>query len=150
MTKRSRDVTDLVDASVWLPLSAPDHVHHERARRYWENEAAPRVAFCRTTALALLRLLSNPRVLGRAALSGNDAWAALERWLALPETILLAEPPGIDELLGAWSTALPLDAGDWTDAYLAAFASAAGCRMVAFDGDFDRYPGVEFLHLTAR
>jgi Tol biopolymer transport system component len=38
-------------------------------------------------------------------------------------------------------------AGKWTDAYLAAFASASDCRLVAFDGDFQRYPGVEFLHL---
>lgn len=141
---------DLLDASVWLPLSVPDHAHHERALRYWHDEAAERVVFCRTTALALLRLLSNPRVLGKAALSGVEAWAALERWMALPETGLLAEPPGIDERLGDWSGAVPMRAGDWTDAYLAAFACAAGCRLVAFDGDFARYPGVEFLHLKAR
>ena len=44
---------------------------------------------------------------------------------------------------------LDLRAGHWTDAYLAAFAAASGCRLVAFDGDFHRYPGIEFLHLTA-
>ena len=140
---------DLLDASVWLPLSVPDHVHYARARHYWEVEAAERVVFCRITALALLRHLSNPRVLGAAAVSGDVAWNALERWLALPETALLAEPPGMDHLLADWCTKLPFRAGDWTDAYLAAFARAADCRLVAFDGDFYRYPGVSFLHLTA-
>jgi uncharacterized protein len=139
---------DLLDASVWLPLSAPDHVHHARARRYWEQEAAERVAFCRITAHALLRHLSNPRVLGAAALDGAAAWNALALWLAIPEAVMLPEPPGIDELLGDWSADLDLRAGHWTDAYLAAFARAAGCRLVAFDGDFDRYPGVNFLHLS--
>jgi toxin-antitoxin system PIN domain toxin len=140
---------DLLDASVWLPLSVPDHVHHARARRYWAEEAAERVAFCRITALALLRHLSNPRILGPSALRGDAAWGALERWLALPETALMPEPPGIDELLGAWAAEVTLRAGDWTDAYLAAFARAARCRLIAFDGDFHRYPGVEFLHLSA-
>jgi len=81
-TKQS--MPDLLDASVWLPLSAPDHVHYPRARRYWDDEAASELAFCRVTALALLRHLSNPRILGEAALDGGAAWRALETWLALP------------------------------------------------------------------
>ena len=139
---------DLLDASVWVPLSAADHVHHTRARRYWDEEAADALAFCRVTALALLRHLTNPRILGEAALDGAGAWHALATWLALPRITLLAEPPGLDELLGRWGGALDLRGGQWTDAYLAAFAAASGCRLVAFDGDFRRYPGVEFLHLT--
>ena len=140
---------DLLDASVWLPLSVPDHVHHARARAYWEHEAAERVAFCRITALALLRHLTNPTVVGRAAISGAAAWRALEKWLARPEILWLPEPSGIDEILGAWSKAPGLRAADWTDAYLAAFARAASCRIVAFDGDFKRYPGIRRLHLVA-
>ena len=138
---------DLLDASVWLPLSAPDHVHYSRARRYWDDEAASELAFCRVTALALLRYLTNPRILGEAALDGGAAWRALESWLALPQITLLGEPAGLDELLGQWAGQLDLRAGKWTDAYLAAFAAASGCRLVAFDRDFHRYPAVEFLHL---
>ena len=138
---------DLLDASVWLPLSAPDHVHYSRARRYWDDEAASELGFCRVTALALLRHLTNPRILGEAALDGGAAWRALQTWLALPQVTLLGEPAGLDELLGQWAVQLDLRAGKWTDAYLAAFATASGARVVAFDGDFYRYPGVEFLHL---
>jgi hypothetical protein len=138
---------DLLDSSVWLPLSAPDHVHYPRARRYWDDEAADELAFCRVTALALLRHLTNPRIFGEAALDGAAAWRALQTWLALPQVALLSEPAGLDELLGQWASQLDLRAGKWTDAYLAAFAAACGARLVAFDGDFQRYPGVEFLHL---
>ncbi|HXF57779.1 MAG TPA: hypothetical protein VNO34_09490 [Actinomycetota bacterium] len=92
-------MVDLLDASVWVALRAPDHVHHPRARRYWDREAAEELAFCRVTALTLLRQLTNRRVLGEAALDG------------------------------------------------ATFAVAGGCRLVAFDGDFRRYRGVELLHL---
>ena len=140
---------DLLDASVWLPLSSPDHAQYPRARRYWDDESASELAFCRVTALALLRHLTNPRILGEVALDGRAAWQALETWLALPHVTLLAEPPGLDELLAQWAVKLDLRAGHWTDAYLAAFAAASGCRLVAFDGDFHRFPGIEFLHLTA-
>jgi uncharacterized protein len=140
---------DLLDAGVWLPLSAPDHVHYARARRYWDAESGSELAFCRVTALALLRHLTNTTILGDAALDGSAAWRALETWLAFPHITLLPEPPGLDELLAQWATKLDLRAGHWTDAYLAAFAAASGCRLIAFDDDFKRYPGIEFLHLTA-
>jgi uncharacterized protein len=138
---------DLLDASVWLPLSAPDHVHYARVRRYWDHEAGQELAFCRVTALALLRHLTNSRILGEAALDGPAAWRALRTWLALPQVTLLTEPAGLDELLEQWAVRLDLRGGRWTDAYLAAFAAASGCRLVAFDSDFNDYPGVEFLHL---
>ena len=99
------------------------------------------------TAMALLRLLTNPRILGEAALDGGAAWRALATWLALPQIILLGEPAGLDELLGQWAGQFDLRAGKWIDAYLAAFAAASGCRLVAFDHDFQGYPGVGFLHL---
>jgi len=138
---------DLLDVSVWLPLSAPDHVHHARARRYWEEEADDELAFCRVTALALLRHLTNPRVLGEVALDGAAAWRALATWMSTPRIVFLAEPAGLDEWLARWSGALDVRGGQWTDAYLAAFAAASGSRLVAFDADFRRYTGVEFLRL---
>jgi toxin-antitoxin system PIN domain toxin len=138
---------DLLDVSVWLPLCAPDHVHHRRAIRYWEQEAAGELVFCRVTALGLLRLLTNPRILGSRVLDTAAAWRALEAWLATPQVRLMDEPAGVDELLAVWSASLDIHGGAWTDAYLAAVAVARGCRLVAFDGDFRRYPGLSFLHL---
>jgi predicted nucleic acid-binding protein len=98
--------------------------------------------------LALLRHLTNSRILGDVALDGAAAWRALETWLALPQITFLTEPPGLEELLAQWARKLDLRTGQWTDAYLAAFAAASGCRLIAFDGDFHRYPGIDFLHLT--
>lgn len=138
---------DLLDASVWIPLSAPDHVHYKRARRYWEEEAAEELAFCRVTALALLRYLTNPRILGEVALDGTSAWRALQTWLGVPRITVLPEPAGLDEILARWAGELDLRGGHWTDAYLAAFALAGNCRLVSFDGDFRRYPGIDFLEL---
>lgn len=40
-------MTDLPDINVWLALADENHVHHKRARTYWQNDAPPTVAFCR-------------------------------------------------------------------------------------------------------
>lgn len=140
-------MSDLLDASVWLPLSAADHVHHQRARYYWNEEAAEEVAFCRATALALLRHLTNRQILGDRAMSGKAAWQAVETWLAVPEVTFLAEPAGVDELLRQWAEQFDLRSGRWSDAYLAAFAVSTNCRLVSFDGDFRRFSGLQWLHL---
>ena len=66
-------MADLLDASAWLPLSAPDHVHHVRALRYWNEEASRELG--RLTSLALLRHLSNPRIMGPATLDGRGGLA---------------------------------------------------------------------------
>ena len=138
---------DLLDANVWLPLSAPDHPRHARARRFWEADGGESYALCRATSQALLRLLSDRRVLGDQALTGEGAWQGLRMWLATPHVEFLDEPGGLDEILGAWGSNLDIRAKHWTDAYLAAFATASGCRLVSFDADFARYPGLSWLHL---
>jgi toxin-antitoxin system PIN domain toxin len=138
---------DLLDASVWVPLSAPDHVHHDRARRYWENESAEQVAFCRVTALALLRHLTNPHIMRHAVLTGSEAWDAYERWLTLPEIVFLAEPEGIDDHLRRMSRSVNPGPALWTDAYLVAFALTSGLRLVAFDAHLSRFDDLNLLRL---
>ena len=69
-------------------------------------------------------------------------------WLSQPGVRMLGEPSTLDEWLERWSTAYDSRGGNWTDAYLAAFAAAGGCRLVAFDNDFHRYAGLAFLHLV--
>jgi toxin-antitoxin system PIN domain toxin len=140
-------MADLLDASVWVALSVADHEHHERALRYWREQGSGEFAFCRLTELALLRLLSGPVLLGQDRLGGEAAWQALRTWWSSPVVSRLEEPDGLDEILGAWGAAVDVRGKDWTDAYLAAFATAAGARLVSFDTDFSRYPGLSWLRL---
>jgi toxin-antitoxin system PIN domain toxin len=140
-------MADLLDASVWLPLSAAGHVHHARARQYWAHESGDQILFCRATMLALLRHLTNRRIMGMDVQSPEQAWTIYERWRQVPDVLYASEPDGIDDRLAEWSGILKPGSGQWTDAYLAAFAVAGGHRLVAFDRDFARFPGLEFLHL---
>ena len=138
---------DLLDANVWLALAAEAHTHHRWAEAYWQDEAAPLAAFCRVTQLAFLRHLTNKSVMGRQTLTPAAAWRKCAEFLALPEVRLIAEPAGLDEQLGRFCDLGRTSPNLWTDAYLAAFASCAGLRLVSFDQGFSKFAGLDSLIL---
>lgn len=142
---------DLPDINVWLALTCEDHEHHRRARQYWENEGAPHLAFCRLTALGLLRLATNSKVMQNRPFTPVEAWKIYRDFIALPEVTFLGEATDIEVQFSLYSEAPDFLPARWTDAYLAAFAHGAGCRLVSFDADFQNFGEVEFCHLqTAR
>ena len=57
------------------------------------------------------------------------------------------EPPGIDARLKQFAKGAKAARDFWTDAYLAAFATCAGLRLVSFDTGLKRYKEVELLLL---
>ena len=96
--------------------------------------------------LGLVRLLTQPRVMGTDALDAVSALVAYDRFAGLPEVGLYSEPLGCDtELRRLTSASLP--ARLLTDAYLAAFSISANLRLVSFDRDFTRFAGLQFLRL---
>ena len=140
---------DLPDLNVWLALAWPGHVHHQRARTYWEEEAAPEVIFCSVTTLGLVRLLSQPRVMGESVCSLAKAAQILRAFLRQPGVSFRSEPAYSWEVFeqlvsrGEWPSRL------CTDAHLAATALVQGQRLVSFDADFKRFPGLQWLHLDS-
>lgn len=143
------EVADLPDVNVWLALGVPDHPHHPRARRYWLEDSADELAFCRVTSLAFLRLLTQPAVMGDEPLTVARSWRAYLAFRVLPEVFLAPEPAGCEALLETWALSDQAAARLYTDAYLAAFAVAGAFRLVTFDRDFDRFEGLELLRLEA-
>ena len=135
---------DLPDINVWLALGLPDHPHHRRALTYWNNAMGERAAFCRITALGMVRLLTNPAAMGGEPLSTGDAWIAYRRFAALPEVDFAPEAEGLEDRLAELVAADAVTPRLWTDAYLAAFALSAGLRMVSFDRDFGRFAGLDW------
>jgi len=139
--------TDLLDVNVWLGLSLPEHPYHERARRYWFEESGIEIAFCRVTALALLRLTTQPAVMGGDPLSVAGAWRLYRQYRDMPEVVLFREPDGLDRRFAAWATSEAPSRRLWTDAYLAAFAITGQLRLVSFDNDFERFEDLSLLQL---
>ncbi len=138
---------DLPDVNIWLAFSVADHAHHQRARRYWYEEASDRLAFCRLTVLGFLRLTTNTAAMGGQPLTVPQAWQAYRAFRRLPEVLLADEPEGCESWLERWAMGTRPTPRQWTDAYLAAFARAGGLRLVSFDGDFTRFDGLDLLRL---
>jgi len=134
---------DLPDVNVWLALSYAAHPFHARATDYWQAACTSQTSlwFCRSTMLALVRLLSQPKLMGADVLSLPAAMAVYLQWVDTPAVGLLPEPPGMEaqlqSLLGTDSA--PLPSRLWTDALLAATSETAGLRLVTFDRDFGRF-----------
>ena len=133
---------DFLDVNVWLALSYRPHPFHAAASQYWQLscEQGTPLWFSRSTMMGLVRLLSQPRLMGPDVMTLAQAMHVYEQWLAAPGVALLPDPPGLDQAIGQWvlaSAALP--ARLWTDLSLAATARTAGLRMVSFDRDFERF-----------
>lgn len=134
---------DLPDLNVWLALVLAEHPHHAAARRYWDSMSdamaqGQRLCFCRPTMLGLVRLLSQPKLMGDGALGLLQAHAAYRDLRAQPGVAFVPDDEAADAALPAL-LAHPLPPRLWTDAWLAATAQAAGLRLVTFDADFTRF-----------
>lgn len=140
---------DLPDVNVWLAFSVADHAHHQRARRYWYEESAGQLAFCRVTGLGFLRLSTNKMAMAGKPLTVPQAWQAYAAFRRLPDVILVDEPENCETWLEHWAMGKSPTPRQWTDAYLAAFARAAGLRLVSFDGDFKGFESLDLLRLEA-
>lgn len=133
----------LLDVNVWLAAAFAAHPAHGAARRVLHESSADEPAlWCRATQQSFLRLASTPVITaayGVAKATNADAWVALEAFLALPQVDVIDEPPELDRhwrQLGGIAQSAPKR---WMDAYLAAFAMAAGLLLVSLDQDFRHF-----------
>jgi uncharacterized protein len=133
----------LLDSNVWLAAAFAEHPAHALARGVLRTASAEQPAlWCRATQQSFLRLASTPvitRAYGVPKISNGDAWAALQTFLALPQVDVIVEPPELTRTwceLGAIEQVAPKR---WMDAYLAAFAIAAGLTLISLDRDFRQF-----------
>jgi uncharacterized protein len=145
---------DLLDINVWLALVDENHVHHGRARRYWDEESAEQIAFTRVTMLGFVRLLTNRAAMNNLPFTAPEAWQAYRALRGLPEVTWIGEldddAHAADTLLEGWmKDASEFSTLQWTDAHLASVATTFRCRLVSFDGGYRKFKPLSFFHLTA-
>ncbi|MBK6998659.1 MAG: PIN domain-containing protein [Rhodoferax sp.] len=144
----------LFDTNVWLAAVFPKHLFHQIAQQELvQSTAAQPVVWCRATQQSFVRLASTAslhRAYDAQGLTNRSVLAVLDALQALPQVTWRDEPQGI---FGLWRTLAALDSASpkvWMDAYLAAFAIAAGLRMVTLDRDFQTFVshGLDLLLLN--
>jgi len=132
----------LVDSNLWLALSFSDHAHHRDAVAWFGALREREAAFCRITQMALLRHLTNVAIMREFVLSQRTAWECYEELRRDYRVSFLNEPP---DLNARWRHLTSSDKPRhriWTDAYLAAFASAQGVALATADRDFKAFRGL--------
>ena len=142
-------VINLVDANVWLALSFSDHLHHTTAKNWFDAESDGTCAFCRVTEMALLRHLTNAKIMGKFVKSQREAWSVYDSLAQDPRVLFLLEPSSLQTGFREFSNSTSPSHANWTDAYLAAFAKTAQSQVVTFDRGFSRFPGLGVTILGA-
>lgn len=124
---------NFLDANVWLALLWSRHVHSEKARHWFEFSSDEQFFFCRFTQLTVLRLLTTEKLMGKDVKSMSQAWVLWDRIWADSRIAFLPEPDGLEKEFRAHSRLSSRSPKVWADAYLLAFASVAGLKLVTFD-----------------
>jgi toxin-antitoxin system PIN domain toxin len=125
------------DLNVWVALSYTKHIHYDCARSWYK--ALPEDAqlfFCRVTQISFLRLLTTQAVMGDDVLSQSGAWRLYDDWMQEGGASYIEEPPAVEVVFRSFTQTRNLAPKDWTDSYLAAFASASDLMLVTFDRGF--------------
>lgn len=129
----------LPDVNVWIALAAEGHCHHVAAREWFAAQPETSVAFCRITQMGLLRLFTNPSVMGRAPRTIAQAWEVFTQLRGDRRLLFAAESDGLESTWRHLMAQPGVGPSSWTDGYLAAFAQANSYLLVTFDAGFGRW-----------
>jgi toxin-antitoxin system PIN domain toxin len=143
----------LCDVNDFLGMTIEAHRHHQPAREWFDALGEGDTAeFCRMSQNSYLRLLTTRVAENYIPITNHQARQVYRRLLGDSVVRLAAEPPDLEAHWLAWADAPTAATKLWMDAYLAAFAFAAGMQLVTFDGGFEKYrsKGLDLLLLNDR
>lgn len=127
------NTSNFLDANVWLALIWDRHQHSELARAWFDRVDEGRFLFCRFTQVTVLRLLTTASVMGADVQTLRGAWNIWDQIAADHRIGILSEPDDLEPGFRKHSRSSTVSPKVWADAYLLAFAQAAGLTLVTFD-----------------
>jgi hypothetical protein len=132
----------LVDVGVWLAAIWGRHARHGIARQWFDGQSDDLI-LCRVTQMSVLRLVSNPAILGEDAVTRSEAWRIIDQLWSDNRVLWAEEPDHLEAVFRAISARDDTSHKLWTDDYLAAFAQASGASLATLDTRLKaRYPSV--------
>ena len=136
---------NIVDANVLLYAVNEADPKHDECRRWLDGalgEPEP-VGFAWTVLLAFVRLVTKVSLFPRP-LPVDDALARVREWTAEPPSVIVEPTPRHLDLVGGLLGHVGSGANLVNDAHLAALAVEHHARIVTYDSDFGRFPGVRW------
>jgi uncharacterized protein len=140
----------LVDANLLLYAEDSQAARHAGARDWWDAQLSgdDPVCLCWTVLTAFVRIGTNPRVYARP-LSVEEAVERIESWLEQPCVRIVHATGRHLEVFGQLLATGQATGNLVPDAHLAALAIEHGCVLCSTDGDFARFPGLEWQNPLA-
>ena len=120
------------DINVWVALAAIEHEHRVIAARWWASYKGS-IAFCRLSQLGLLRLLTTAAFMDGRPLSNRQALGVYDRFFEDGRVTFFSEMPETERQFRRHAATTTASPKLWADAWLLAFAQAAGGTLVTFD-----------------
>ncbi|MBI3688233.1 MAG: type II toxin-antitoxin system VapC family toxin [Actinobacteria bacterium] len=119
--------------------------HHETAATWWRSALKGRepIGLPWVTALAFLRLTTNPRIFVRP-LGAVQAADVVEGWFGRRHVVPIEPTQRHLALLRGLLDAVGTAGNLVTDAHLAALAIEHGATLCSADADFGRFPGLRW------
>lgn len=135
----------LVDANLLIYASLRELAQHAAASRWLDqtlNEANP-VGLPWPSLLGFVRVATNPRIFQRPV-PVSDAWKQVEEWLDCPVVWTPGPTERHREILARLMRASVQSSSLVPDAHLAALALEHGLILCSTDGDFARFPDLQW------
>ena len=129
------------DINVWIALASDRHVHHDAVKNWFDSVESGESAFCRITQMGFLRLITNRHVMGADVVTQKEAWQIYQKLSGDGRVTLLNEPSGIEDEWRKLTQGNSTSTNTWTDAYLTAFASIRGLKIISFDSGIEKLAG---------
>jgi toxin-antitoxin system PIN domain toxin len=140
----------LVDVNILIYASNAESEQHDSSREWLNHQLSgpTEVGLPWASLLGFLRITTNPRLF-RRPLSMSEAWSQVSGWLAA-EPVWTPGPTERHAAVLADLFALPgLHGSLVPDAHLAALAIEHGLTLCSTDGDFARFPGLNWRNPLA-
>ncbi len=132
-------MTFLPDINFWLALAFDTHDQHPAARAWISSVLDDSLAFCRLTQNGFLRIATNSSAFPHDAKTMIEAWTLYDRLRADQLVVFASEPVEVERHWRQLTQRASRSHHLWADAYLAAFAIAAGYEVVTFDREFAQF-----------
>jgi uncharacterized protein len=140
----------IADVNVLLPLLCEGHSAQSCAWDWFDQQQVQSVGWCLLTKLAILRHLTNPKIMGadvQTAAQALAAWDLLEQDERMTE--ISSIPLSHEGLFRSFASAKKTHPNVWTDAWLAALAETCKGEMVTFDQGFQDFPLTHLMVLKS-
>ena len=136
---------DLLDANILIGAFRPDDPYHGKLKSWLEEvlNQGLLVTFPPLVEVAFLRIVTHPSIFA----TPSRFEEAVEFLRVIQESGQFRETPWNQRIRAQWwrwCRDLGLRGNDVNDAFLAASAAEARCRLVSRDGGFSRFPGLNW------